>query len=704
MPRPAAAAWSCGTLQYATVGGTDLIANGGFESDLSGWFVPGGVLPPAISTTVVHAGAKSARVDAVDGTPTHADQWTVSPPSTFVLAHWFYASTWGPGGHFSALLLANWDPGTGAADVATGIRFFPPGPTLRWDAWVPNGGGGGVSQTLPNLSAGIWHLLEVVVDRTQGLQCLFVDGAPAASASVPPASTFDPEVLIVGDTSMAGDAGIAYYDDVSLLRAVGSGPDYVPANPAPSASVPIGESLPLSLSLEVRNQGNASAGAAATLAFYNESTPGSPFATFVVPALAAGASAGPFTATWMSPAAPGTYRVVGDVDYAGAVPEVDESNNLYVWTATVYPPPITTLGVGAPSYGSYVTSATPLTLSAQDRSGTGIARTQVRVDGGGWRDYAGAFTLAGEGDHLVEWFSEDNVGNVEAIQGATLTVDDTPPQVELLTGTPNYVSAGDTWVTSAAQFGLGALDAGVNPVGVATLEYRLGFRGSWSAWTPYASPFTLSGEGRHDLEYRSADRLGNAIAANASRIVDDTPPTTTLASDPAPLSVDATFRLSATDAGSGVASIEYRIDGGEWRPYGGPFSLPIGAHTIGYRATDRLGNPEPEGIATVVVENWKPIVAFLFAVVLAFLAVALAVRRRKAGAAGWRAVLVAGIAFAAIEAATGAVSARTGALPIPPLFGLGTIVDGAILAAGIVVIVLVFRRAKPAGLADSPER
>ena len=48
--------------------------------------------------------------------------------------------------------------------------------------------------------------------------------------------------------------------------------------------------------------------------------------------------------------------------------------------------------------------------------------------------------------------------------------------------------------------------------------------------------------------------------------------------------------LDASDAGSGVRSVEVAIDAGEYAPYAGPFSLPSGDHEVRCRAIDNAGN------------------------------------------------------------------------------------------------------------------
>ncbi len=790
-PGSEAGTWTCGASTYTSDPLSEVVQNGGFESDLSGWYSRG--VPPAISTAIVHSGAKSAHVVAQVADPVHGEQDLSAVPGDYVFSHWFFVSAWRGDGVFATALMRNWIGSS--ADMVSRLWWAPP--TLLWQVWVP-AGGGGWSTTLDVFpSTGRWRLIEIVVSASQGTQCLFIDGANVATANVSPANTFAPAVVVFGDVTQAGDAGDAYWDDISILSVSRGSPDYIPTNPLPATAIQTGTSLPTALSVTVQNQGNASAVNASSLAFYNESTPGSLFATFAVPALGAGLSSGPFTATWISPSVPGSYRIVAEVDYGDSVAEANEGNNRYTWTATVYPPPVTTLTVGTPSYGgTFVTSATLLTLAVVDRSGTGIRRTAYRIDGGSWQDYTSPFVLAGEGDHLVEFFSEDNVGNVEAIQSTSLVVDDTGPAATVAPGTPND-TATDTWVTSSTPVSILATDLGPVPVGVDRVDYRV-WSGTWSAWSPYSTPFTVPPEGRRYVEWRASDHLGNTGAGNRSLIVDDTPPasafalsgptvtdsarfvtsatqialsstdggvlpvgvatlvysldgttwspystaisltgadgpralyfrgtdrlgnaestrvlnvvldntppTTTIAIPEGPLSVASRFGLSATDAGCGVDTIEYRVDGGAWQTYQAPFALPIGDHVVGYRSADRLGNVEQEKTVTIRVENWKPFVALAFAVVLGLLAVLLAWRARREEGARWKRLLVGGIVFAVAEGVTGILSALLGILPIPPFLDLGTIVDTAFLVAGLVTVVALFLRARPSRTAVPPPR
>jgi len=106
---------------------------------------------------------------------------------------------------------------------------------------------------------------------------------------------------------------------------------------------------------------------------------------------------------------------------------------------------------------------------------------------------------------------------------------------------------------------------------------------------------------------------------------------------------------------------------------------------------------------TPVNVNWKPLVAAVFAAVLTALG-ASSSRRRARGREGERnsatiAFATTSLPFVLAEAATGILSYFTGSLSIPPLLGIGTFVDGGILAAGFAVAVL---RARGPGAVGTP--
>ncbi|WP_210415845.1 discoidin domain-containing protein [Humibacter ginsenosidimutans] len=103
--------------------------------------------------------------------------------------------------------------------------------------------------------------------------------------------------------------------------------------------------------------------------------------------------------------------------------------------------------------------------------------------------------------------------------------------------------------------------------------------------TPVTGALTL-GDGDHTVTVTAKDADGDVEAvASWTGKVDGTAPTVSASRD----AENSTVQLTAGDSGSGVAGIEYAVDGGAWQPYSAPVAL-TGTHTVAYRATDAAGN------------------------------------------------------------------------------------------------------------------
>ena len=66
--------------------------------------------------------------------------------------------------------------------------------------------------------------------------------------------------------------------------------------------------------------------------------------------------------------------------------------------------------------------------------------------------------------------------------------------------------------------------------------------------------------------------------------------------------------LSASDAGSGVVSVEYRFGDGGWNNYDSAVTLPEGEYVVQFRATDGAGNTSVVQSADVRVDATVPMV------------------------------------------------------------------------------------------------
>lgn len=264
--------------------------------------------------------------------------------------------------------------------------------------------------------------------------------------------------------------------------------------------------------------------------------------------------------------------------------------------------------------GAYIGSAT-VNLAAEDDS-SGVASVEYSLDGGDYVPYGEPVVLDEPGTYLLEHRATDNAGNVSEPAMVHVTVvpadgeDTTAPVVTAeVTGEINDDGAYE----GSATVNLTAVDAGS---GVATVEYDLDGAG----YTAYTDPVVVDEPGEHTVEYRATDNAGNVSEPGSATFtvvepsVEDTTPPTVTAEVTGEQDADgayvasATVQLLAEDDGSGVASVEYNLDGAGYVDYTGPVVVDVtGPHTVTYRATDNAGNAtEPETVELVVVDGSDP--------------------------------------------------------------------------------------------------
>ncbi|OYC97783.1 OmpL47-type beta-barrel domain-containing protein [Microbacterium sp. Yaish 1] len=128
---------------------------------------------------------------------------------------------------------------------------------------------------------------------------------------------------------------------------------------------------------------------------------------------------------------------------------------------------------------------------------------------------------------------------------------------------------------------------------------RIEVRVDEGAWATYTEPVTVSAEGDHTMQARATDAAGNTSEAAAQPVrIDTTAPALEAVAD----AVSRTVKASATDAGSGVASIEYRLgDEEDWAPLTRSVLVGLDETRVELRATDAAGNVS-ETIERVVPE------------------------------------------------------------------------------------------------------
>ena len=201
------------------------------------------------------------------------------------------------------------------------------------------------------------------------------------------------------------------------------------------------------------------------------------------------------------------------------------------------------------------------------------------TDGETWTDMAAGYSLAGITNPRIGLLSAANQAGGAGITASfdffTLGEDETcepggeePGDTTAPTTTISIPGATGQagWYTTRPSFTLAATDE-TGGSGVASTEYRI----AGGAWTPYTGAVQVTGEGSRLVEYRSTDAAGNVEEVKSLTVKIDTVAPTATITVPAATGTDGwhttrpSFTLAATDgaAGSGIASIEYRIAGGD---------------------------------------------------------------------------------------------------------------------------------------------
>lgn len=116
--------------------------------------------------------------------------------------------------------------------------------------------------------------------------------------------------------------------------------------------------------------------------------------------------------------------------------------------------------------------------------------------------------------------------------------------------------------------------------------------GPWTDLAGATGAVQVTGDGRHTVRVRAIDAAGNVGAIRPVEVgIDTTAPVTRAEWDGAA----RTVTLVGADSGSGLATVEYRLDGGPWTAYAGPVAVDADAATLEHRGTDALGNTELPG-------------------------------------------------------------------------------------------------------------
>ena len=193
--------------------------------------------------------------------------------------------------------------------------------------------------------------------------------------------------------------------------------------------------------------------------------------------------------------------------------------------------------------------------------------------------------------------------------------DTTPPESMIVVNSPQVSVNGNSYYVSPSSFTITSNDL---ISGVDYLEYAVD--NSTCTKVSYEKPLDFISnlaDGPHFVKYHAVDKLGNIEPFKTMNFtIDGNPPDAKIqvlgTSFGAYIGKDAKIQLSATDNGSGVDKITYRVDAGTNTVYTDQFGLDQeGSHVIYYSASDKLGNVSSEKNYQVQVDTTAPVTSWL---------------------------------------------------------------------------------------------
>lgn len=154
-----------------------------------------------------------------------------------------------------------------------------------------------------------------------------------------------------------------------------------------------------------------------------------------------------------------------------------------------------------------------VTLAATDE-GSGVGSTSFRLNGGTWSTFGEAWFIEPDGHHTVDYYSTDAAGNDEAQQPANISIDATPPSVEIIDPAPLLGPLGDLRIATGRVVAVRA-QASDETSGVARVEFSVdGILASTDddGSDGWSFDWSDAGPGLHRLEAQAVDVSGLSAA------------------------------------------------------------------------------------------------------------------------------------------------------------------------------------------------
>jgi hypothetical protein len=290
------------------------------------------------------------------------------------------------------------------------------------------------------------------------------------------------------------------------------------------------------------------------------------------------------------------------------------SSSLYTWSigADFTPPVILqTAYTDNQQVGAFFTVAGTVTDAL-----SGVASVKVQTNSGPWStlfffpsgNWSKSYTATVSGNMVVSWFAVDHVGNISATNTVSLNIIAVPDAA--ITNVPAL-----TFYTNLTGIDLAGTASILLPYSIDGVAISLNSSpysniGSGSSWTAPGVSLPDEGTNTVQLQVTSGAKTNHSSVYN---IIRDTVPPTVSFTPAAPVYLTTAYVMldvQASDTLSGVASLEYRLNGGAWNltTLGTVrYNLVEGSNSLDFLAKDKAGNISATDTFSTVVDTVPPV-------------------------------------------------------------------------------------------------
>lgn len=304
------------------------------------------------------------------------------------------------------------------------------------------------------------------------------------------------------------------------------------------------------------------------------------------------------------------------VDHVGNVEKPIEHRVVFHKSA-----PITQLTIEGDKYDNIISGRSKIQLTTENKSSIPL-KTYYSIDSGEVKNYVFPITAGNisQGEHIIEYYTSDNVGNKENTKSFEFYVDKTPPTIiEEIVGN-SFLSNGKEYSSGKTQLKLTSFD---NKAGVKEVRYSI----NEGEYKLYDKPvFLVQASGNLIIRSYAIDNVNNHSMSQTANektkipYIDLTGPDLSYQfSGPEFKTRDTVFinsttkiLLKGTDSESGLNQIQYSLNGSDPKDFNGAFTVDKeGFNKIDYTGYDNVGNTNTNSFG-FKIDNVGPEISYMF--------------------------------------------------------------------------------------------